>query len=184
MGRPKKTVVDALAIIAEDLLADNQSVADVGLILGTLGQGSLKWLEDLKEQCTDIDEFLAIAKQRADIALIAAATKEAMGYDYTETDYSYINRKTVDVNGVETKTWVATHKKERPKRARPNDQLLRFLLRCRLPEYFTETQKIEINKKTIEIKQIAEDEIRGFGQKLIDAIDAEEAEFEPENKNT
>ena len=177
MGRPKKTVVDALAIIATDLLADNQSVADVGIILGTLGEGSLKWLEDLKAECTTIDEFLAVAKQRADIALIAAATKEAMGYEFEETDQNFVKNPRKDDEGNVEMIEEKSNKKVKHRVARPNDQLLRFLLRCRLPEYFTETQKIEINKKTIEIKQIAEQEIRGFGQKLIDAIDAEDAEF-------
>jgi hypothetical protein len=47
---------------------------------------------------------------------------------------------------------------------------LRFILKCRLPEYFQDTQRIEINKKTIEIKEIAQKEIEEFGRKLLESI--------------
>lgn len=167
MSRPKKDIGSALELVAKDLLENNSNVADIGLIIGCLGDDSMTWLEDLKAECTDIDEFIELASKRAHIALISAAAKEAMGYKFKETDRNY--KKMADGSEKEI------NKKVKEKVARPNEQLLRFMLRCRLPEYFTETQKIEINKKTIEIKQIAEDEIRGFGQKLLDAIDAEEA---------
>lgn len=61
-------------------------------------------------------------------------------------------------------------KKIKTKRALPNEALLRFILKCRLPEYFQDTQRIEINKKTIEIKEVAQKEIEEFGRKLLESI--------------
>lgn len=56
------------------------------MILGALGEDSLKWLKDLKAECTTVDEFIEIARQRADISLIVAAVKTALGYEYEEID--------------------------------------------------------------------------------------------------
>lgn len=134
----------------------------------------MKWLEELKAECTDIDEFIAIARQRADIALIAACAKEAKGYKYKEIEQNWIKVPCgYDAANKPIMKDMPGNKKVRTKIARPNDQLLKFLLKCRLPEYFTETQRIEINKKVIEIKENTRAEIESFGRGLLEAIDAE-----------
>ena len=174
IARPKKDITAALALVAKDLLKSNQSVADIGIIVGALGTDSLKWLEELKAECTDIDEFIEIAKQRADISLIAAATKEAMGYEYKETEQNYLKVPDgYNPDGSPKMKDMPGNKKVRRKIARPNDALLRFILRCRLPEYFSDVQKVEINKKVIEIKDITRKEIEDCGRKLIQALDVE-----------
>jgi len=174
LARPKKDITAALALVAKDLLKSNQNIADVGVIIGALGTDSLKWLEELKAECTDVDEFIEMAKQRADIALIAAATREAMGYEYKETEQNYLKVPDgYNPDGSPKMKDMPGNKKVRRKIARPNDALLRFILRCRLPEYFSDVQKVEINKKVIEIKQIAEGEIREWAGRLVEAINTE-----------
>ena len=164
-----------MALIAKDLLKSNQSVADIGIIVGCLGTDSLKWLEELKAQCTDIDEFIEVAKQRADISLIAAATREAMGYEYKETIQEYIKVPAgYEPDGSPKMKDMPGKKKVSKKIARPNDTLLRFILRCRLPEYFSDVQKVEINKKVIEIKDITRREIEDCGRRLIEALDTKD----------
>jgi len=143
----------------------------VGTIIGVLGEDSLKWLEGLKKECLSVEEFLEVAKQRADISLVSAAVKTAMGYSYQEIDQSFIRVPAgYDDAGVPKMREVPSSKKVKTKRALPNEALLRFILKCRLPEYFTDTQRIEINKKTIEIKEIAQKEIEDFGHKLLESI--------------
>jgi len=172
MARPKKDTLAAMALVAKDLLENNQNIADIGVIIGALGEDSLKWLKDLKVECTTVDEFIEIARQRADIALITAAVKTALGYDYEEIDENFIKIPDgYDSVGRPKMRNVRSGKKVKTKRALPNEALLRFLLKCRLPEYFQETQRIEINKKTIEIKEIAQKEIESFAGKLLEAID-------------
>ena len=39
-----------------------------------------------------------------------------------------------------------------------------------MPEYFQDIQKVEINKKSIEIKAITESEIKSFAGRLMEAI--------------
>jgi aminopeptidase-like protein len=56
-------------------------LSDIGTIVGCIGDGSVKELEELKKSCKSIDEFLEVARQRADIALVVAAIKAAIGYD-------------------------------------------------------------------------------------------------------
>jgi len=173
MPRPKKEVNAAFALVAKDLLENNQSVADIGTIVGALGEDSLKWLKDLKKECASVDEFLEIATKRADIALIVAAVKCALGYEYEEIDQNYIRVPGgYDDAGIPKMREVPNNKKVKTKRALPNESLLRFLLKCRLPEYFQDTQRIEINKKTIEIKEISQKEIESFAGRLLDTIDA------------
>ena len=173
MPRPKKDIGAAFALVAKDLLENNKNISDVGVILGALGEDSLKWLKDLKAECTSVDEFLDVARQRADIALICAAVKTAMGYEYREEDKTYrniLNHR--DDTGAPVMKEIVEGRKVKIKRTLPNESLLRFLLKCRLPEYFQDTQRIEINKKTIEIKEISQKEIESFAGRLLDTIDA------------
>ena len=177
MPRPKKDVNAAFALVAKDLLQNNQSVADIGAIVGALGEDSLKWLKDLKAECTTVDEFLEIATKRADIALIVAAVKCALGYEYQEEDKTYRNiLNNRDETGAPVMREIVDGRKVKTKRALPNEALLRFILKCRLPEYFQDTQRIEINKKTIEIKEVAQKEIEEFGRKLLESIKNEGTE--------
>ena len=169
MGRPKKNVGSALELVAKDLLENNHSVADIGMIIGCLGNDSKEWLADLKAECDSVEEFIELATKRADIALISAAAKEAMGYKYYDVDINY--KKMADGSNKEI------NRKRKNKIARPNETLLRFLLRCRLPQYFTDVQKIEVNKKTIEIKELHAGEIKSFAGRLLEAVDAGEVDL-------
>lgn len=181
MARPRKDVNKALAIIAQDLIESGNDISDIGVIVGALGTDSLKWLEGLKKECTDIDEFLKIAKTRADIALIAAAVQAAMGYDYEEVDQTYLKiPKGMGADGRPLFEECEGNKKVKKKHARKNDALLKFILQCRMPEYFQDVKKVEINKKTIEIKEVAEKEIMDFAGKLLKEFDSKEADFEPQ----
>jgi hypothetical protein len=169
MARPKKSLEAAMTLVAKDLLENNQSVADIGTIVGALGEDSLKWLKDLKTECATVDEFLEIATKRADIALIVAAVKCALGYEYQEEDKTYrniLNHR--DDTGAPVMKEIVEGRKVKTKRALPNEALLRFILKCRLPEYFQDTQRIEINKKTIEIKELAGKEIEAIGRKFLE----------------
>jgi hypothetical protein len=169
MARPKKSIEAAMALVAKDLLENNQSVSDIGVILGALGEDSLKWLKDLKAECPTIDEFIEIARQRADITLIVAAVKTALGYEYQEEDKTYrniLNHR--DKTGAPVMKEIIDGRKVKIKRALPNEALLRFILKCRLPEYFQDVQRVEINKKTVEIKELAGREIEEFGRKFLE----------------
>jgi hypothetical protein len=96
--------------------------------------------------------------------------REAIGYDYTEvqTDEKRVP-DTLDENGEPlTWKWVETgYKKMRKRHQKGNDALLRFILKNRLPEFFQDIQKVEINKKVVEVHEIAEKEIMEFGKQII-----------------
>lgn len=177
MPRPKKDLGAAFALVAKDLLENNQNIADVGVILGALGEDSLKWLKDLKAECANVDEFIELATKRADIALIVAAVKCALGYEYEEIDQNFLRVPAgYDGDGKPLMREVPSNKKVKTKRALPNEALLRFILKCRLPEYFQDVQRVEINKKTIEIKELAGRQIEEFGRKFLEMADNKETE--------
>lgn len=166
-----------MTLVAKDLLENNQSVADIGVIVGALGEDSLKWLKDLKAECATVDEFIELATKRADIALIVAAVKCALGYEYIEIDENFLKVPDgYDKLGIPKMREVPSNKKVKTKRALPNEALLRFILKCRLPEYFQDVQRVEINKKTIEIKELAGRQIEEFGRKFLEMADNKETE--------
>jgi len=152
-------------------MQNNQSISDIGVIIGCLGTDGVKWLKDLKKECSSIDEFLELAAQRADIALIAAAAEAAVGYDFTEEEIEYI--KVVDgenTDGSPRVKEVEGKRKVRKRHARKNDSLLKFILKNRSPEYFQDISKVEVNKKSVEIKQITESEIKKFAGRLLESV--------------
>ena len=146
-----------------------------------MGEGSVKELEELKKNCASIDDFLEVARQRADIALVVAAVKAALGYDYEETEERISKVPKRGSNDQTIIVDVVTGVTKRKKHAKKNDALLRFLLLNRLPEYFSDTKKIEINKKVIEIKGNTEKEIKEFAGRLLDVINPIETNFVDEN---
>jgi len=171
MARPRKNLSTALATTVSDLIEANQTTADIGTIIGCLGKDSVKWLKDLKNECSTVDEFIEAARQRADIALVAAAVEAAIGYDYEEVDQEYLRIPAgYDDKGTPIIREVPGNRKVKTKHAKKNDALLKFILKNRLPEYFQDVQKVEINKKTIEIKAITESEIKSFAGRLMEAI--------------
>ena len=78
----------------------------------------------------------------------------------------------------------------------PNTQLLFKLMCCRMPEFFSDTRKVEIDKRTLELKGDVSAEIKGFAgalykamtgtdipnSKKIDSVEVE-TKFEPEIPN-
>jgi len=174
IARPRKNEGEALLLVAKDLIANNQNISDIGTILGVLGEDSTKWLEELKKECDSVEEFVEVAKQRADIALISAAVKTALGYTYQEIDQNFLRVPDgYDKLGIPKMREVPSNKKVKTKRALPNEALLRFILKCRLPEYFQDVQRVEINKKTIEIKELAGRQIEEFGRKFLEIANEE-----------
>lgn len=171
MARPVKNVTTELALLAKDLIASGQTEADIGVITGVLGKDSKTWLADLKKECTSVDEFIELARKRADIALVAAAIEAAMGYDYEEVDQEYLSVPAgKDVNGKTIKKVVEGNRKVKKRHARKNESLLKFILKNRLPEYFQDVSKVEVNKKSIEIKEITAHEIEQFAGKLLETV--------------
>ncbi len=176
MARPRKKESEekALTRLVTEIIKENPNLSDIGTVKGCMGDSSVKDLEELKKSCSSIDEFLEIARQRADVALVIAATKAAMGYDYEETE-QIIRKKCMgmDEDGLPYFQDVPESVKLRKKHAKKNDALLKFLLLNRLPQYFSDTKRVEINKKSIEIKGNTEAEIKIFAGKLLDIIDTE-----------
>ena len=153
-------------------MKDNPNISDIGAIMACL-KDDVTSLQELKDECTSIDEFLDIASRRANVALVTAAIEAAIGYNYEEWEQKINLLHKVDEDGKITTTEIPGEKKVKHKHAKKNDQLLKYLLTNRLPEYFSDTKKIEINKKSIEIKANTEEEIKSFCGRLLDVIDVE-----------
>lgn len=180
MGRLTKeqSKEKAMVRLMEELTYFDQNVSDIGLVLATLGQDDPKALESLKDCTKDIDEFISLAARRADILLVVAAVRAATGYTYEEVEQTFRRVPRTGSHGEIEITEVPAERKVKTKIQKPNDALLKFLLVNRLPQYFSDSKKIEINKKTIEIKGTTEEEIRRFAGDLVKVIDSEFVEAE------
>lgn len=158
-----------LAHITKAIVREGGTVPDIGVILGcAASEGSGEWLDRLKAEGLSLAEFLEIAKQRADIELVRIATKTALGYEYKEEKQE--TTAEYDEMGQPTGKFLPGKKTITKKRERDTG-LLKFLLTSRMPEYFRETKHIEINKRVVEIKADARDEIRGFCAGVLKAFD-------------
>ncbi|MFW9875966.1 MAG: hypothetical protein ACFFG0_22930 [Candidatus Thorarchaeota archaeon] len=154
------------------MVQSNPNVSDVGAILACL-KNDVTSLNKLKNECKDIEEFIELASRQANVALVTAAIEAAIGYDYEETEQLIRKVPHYGENGKLEIREVPADLKVKKKHAKKNDALLKFILANRLPEYFSDSRKVEINKKSIEIKANTEAEIRQFAGKLLNVIDAE-----------
>lgn len=185
MSRPRKEETDekALVQLTRDVTAQSPDISTLGMIIGTLSS-DVKALEKLKKEAGSVEEFLALAGDLANVALVAAATKAAIGYDRDEVQVE--TKRFVDgynTDGTVRIKDVPVGEKRTNRHVKPSETLLKFLLTNRLPQYFSDTKKVEINKKVIEIREDAEAEIKAFAGKLLDAV-AIDAKFEDEDENT
>jgi len=166
---------EPLLPVIQNLTAQGYNLADIGMLLGYAGNSKV-WLSNLKKTHPEIQQAIEAGKDLADVELVKTAFKEATGYTIEEVETEY---KLFQNPNDPTKTkWVAVKKKKKPKIVQPNAILLWKLLCSRLPDYFQDSKKIEINKTNLEIKDVTAEEIRRFAGKFSKIIDAEFIETE------
>ena len=172
-----------LATITKAIVREGGSVADVGIILGCAEHGGGEWLAELKARGLSVAEFMETAKTRADIDLIRAAVKAATGYGYEEE--SDESTPECDEDGKPTGAYLPGKKTIKKRHQSADTALLKFLLSSRMPEFFMERKEIRIDKRTVvEMKDNAEQEIRGFASGLLKALGEEVVEAEFVEKET
>ncbi len=167
-----------LALITKAIIHEGGTVPDIGVILGCAAiEGGEEWLAELKTKNLSIEEFLEVAKNRADIDLIRVAVKVATGYSWVDTEEEL--EPEVNAEGAETGEFKVIKKRRKPKHQSADSTMLLRLLSSRMPEYFMERKEIKIDKRVVEIKADAEAEIRGFASGLLKALGGEviDAEF-------
>lgn len=180
---------ETLLPVIQNLTAYGFNIADIGIMLGFVGSDPEGWFYRLKEKYPEINKALEIGKNLGDIELIRTAIQESLGYWIEEEEVLSQNVFEIPVVGLGEKCkpmqdkWVKKDKKTKKRYIQPNTQLLFKLLCCRLPEFFSDVKKIEVNKRSISLKGNIEDEIKQFAGALLHTIKPEitEAEFEPKN---
>ena len=180
----QKVNIEPLLPVIQNLTSMGHSIADIGMILGYAGKDKRAWLNNLKENNPEIQEAIEAGKNLADAELVKTAFKEVTGYTIEEikTEYKAIQ----DSKNPDKVKWVATKKTKNPKYIQPNAILLFKLLCSRLPDYFADSKKIEINKTNLDIKDVTAEEIRRFSGKFAKLLDAEvtDAKFEETDDET
>lgn len=176
----QKLNVEPLLPIIQNLTAQGYNLSDIGMLLGYAGKDVKSWFYALRKDNPEIEQAIEAGKNLADVELVKTAFKEITGYtvDEVETTYKAIQ----DPKNPDRTKWVAVGKKKKPKYIQPNAILLWKMLCSRLPDYFVDSKKIEINKTNLEIKDVTAEEIRRFAGKFSKIIDAEVVETESENK--
>ena len=158
---------DILPVI-QNLATQGFTLADIGMFLGFAGKDPEGWIRRLQEKYPDIKEALQVGKSAADMELIRTAFNEAVGYWIEEEE---VTQQKIQNPTDPTKTkWVDKWKKNKKRFVAPNAVLLFKLLCSRLPEYFSDIRKIEVDKKIMELKGNIDDEILEFAGALGEAV--------------
>ena len=167
----QKVEIEPLLPVIQNLTAQGYNLADIGMILGYSGKDKKNWLWRLKENHPEIQEAIEAGKNLADVELVKTAFKEATGYTIEEVETNY--KAFPDPDNPTKVRWVAIEKKSKPKYIPPKTVLLWKMLCSRLPDYFVDSKKIEINKTSLEIKDITAAEIRRFAGRFAKMVDSE-----------
>ena len=169
--------------VIQNLTAYGFNLADIGVLLGYVGKDPTAWLYNLRQKYPDVEEALQVGKQLGNIELIKTAIQESLGYWIEEEEIFANNVPVIPVSDKPfgpakpmQDRYINKSRKTKRKFIQPNTQLLFKLMCCRMPEFFSETHKIQIDKRSIELKGNIEQEIRQFAGALLHVVDAE---FEP-----
>lgn len=156
---------DALLPVIQNLTAEGKSLADIGMLLGYAGKNPAAWLKYVRNKYPEVADAMKVGTQLADTKLIVTAFDAATGYDIEEVDIEYVTIN--QING-DTRHQEKSRKTKR-KHVKPDTGLLFKLLCNRLPEYFSDTRKFEIDKRSIDAKVDMNKEISVFAGKLMQA---------------
>jgi len=183
----KRTPFDNnLLPVIQNLAAEQRSLADIGMLLGYAGKNPEKWIRYLKSKYPEVADALTAGARMADVKLIVTAFDAATGYDVEEEiiDYKNLPERKVDGQTIPATT-VELGKKVKIKHILPDTTLLFKLLCNRLPEYFSDTKKVEIDKRSVDMEIDMNKEIASFAGKLMEAaqyrkkVESKEVENKP-----
>jgi hypothetical protein len=181
IARRQEVNVDSLLPVIQNLTGQGFNLSDVGMLLGYAGDKPDRWLYNLRQKYPEINDAITIGRQAANAELIRTAFQEATGYWIEEEEVLAENIPhfpAPDVPFGEPKPmqdkYINKEKKTKRKFIQPNTQLLFKLLCCRLPEFFSDVRKVEIDKRSLELKGTISDEIKSFAGALYRAINTDD----------
>jgi len=159
--------------------------SDIGVILGYVGKNPRDWLNNLKKNHPEVKDAWELGRQIADVQLVTKAFLAATGYDYVQKKTKLKPVTKYDGDGKEYTKWIEAEREEIQKHVKADPAVLKFLLCNRLPEFFSETKKLEIDQRTISLKgEDISKEIRAFAGRLLDVADRKEIDAEFVDKET
>jgi len=162
---------DNLLPVIQNLTAEGRSLSDIGMLLGYAGKSPAMWMRFLKNKHPEVADAIETGAQMADTKLIVTAFDAAIGYDVEEETVEYIPQPVIDGGGLDRMPKIPKTRKVTRKHIRPDTSLLFKLLCNRLPEYFSDIRKFEINKKSLNAKVDMNKEIAAFAGKLMQATE-------------
>ena len=158
----------SLLPVIESLASEGRSLADIGMMLGYAGKSPKQWMNYLKKNHPDVEDALEAGRKMADTKLVVTAFDVATGYDVEEVQVEMINNPRISSGEVQNH-FVEKSRKTTTKHIKPDSGLLFRMLCNRLPEYFSDTKTIDINKRSLDVHATVTAEIEDFAGKLIDA---------------
>jgi hypothetical protein len=159
---------DLLPVI-ESLMAEGRSIADIGMMLGYAGKDPKQWVNYLKKTHPEVKDALDAGSKMADCKLVTTAFDVACGYDVEETTVDYKAIPEPEEKGKKRKyKYIEEKRKVKTVHVQPKESLLFRLLCNRLPEYFSDTKHVEVDKRSIDVRATYTNEIEGLAGKLMD----------------
>lgn len=148
------------------------------MILGYAGKNPRQWIADLKRNHPEVKDAWDVGRKLVDLKLVQTAFERATGVDYDEVTTNY---KTIEkmADGQPTLVEIPVSRKVTPKKVLPDSTLLFKLLCNRLPEYFQDVKKFQVDKRIMEVKGDISETIKNAAGKLMKLAETPiEAEFE------
>ena len=143
-------------------------MADIGMMIGYSGKNPSAWIRFLKNKHPEVADALEAGAKMADAKLVVTAFDVATGYDIEEEEIEYINKPIIDTaTGKARAKYIERSRKTKRKHIKPDPSLLFKLLCNRLPEYFSDIKKFEVNKQSISANVDMNKEIGEFAGKLM-----------------
>jgi len=162
--------------VVQNLTAQGYTLADVGILLGFAGKDPEGWLKRLEAKFPTLAEAIQAGKSMGDIELVKTAFEQALGH-WVDGGEEIRYKAIQDPQNPTKVKWIQSAKKKLPAKFIPGNGKLLFQLLCsRLPEYFSDTRRVEIDKKVLELKGNVKDEILGFAGALAAAVENKEIE--------
>jgi hypothetical protein len=182
-GLPKKFIhlpsyrkhAAALLPVVQNLAAQGFTEGEIGMVLGSVNKTDTKiMVRNLREDLPEFEKAWRNGVRTADVQLIQKAWQLAMGFQYDETtiEESSVNQQTTDDEG--NTSWESKpvlKRKTIRKYREPSETMLLFLIQNRLKEEFKNVQRVEVDKKSVNVTaELTQKQMQEISGKLIEHL--------------
>lgn len=154
--------------VVQQAIAVGLNEREMGIVLGFLGDDPQKQYSKITKDCTSDKEAISLVLTLANANLVAQLYKLAVGTTEIETVFDQFNTPKYDKEGNVIIISNETKKRNREVIKPPDVSAVKLLVHNQLPELFSNTQEVRVDKRSVEIQASKPAELTDFAQALSD----------------